>query len=367
MRAKARVATAVAAVLMFSAATFQASSQSPKTVAPAVRNALGQPDLSGDWSNASITPLTRNRNISDKASLTADEARSLEGEWAKALSADDEQLSPDATVKEATDKFKNSKIVQFRPDLVSPASGGAVGGYNTFWIDPGNHLVEINGEYRTSIVTTPDGQIPKRKAGAPVARPNTAPASYDSYENRPLGERCLSFAGRNAGPPMLSNGYYNNNYQIMQTKDKVVILVEILHDVRVVRLNSQHRADGMRPSMGDSIGHYEGDTLVIETTNFPERENFMGSWKNLKVTEWFTRASPSKIVYRFQVDDPDSWDKPWGGEGVFNALKPGSVFEYACHEGNYALEHVLAGARMTERAPAKQADAATPASARAKH
>jgi len=366
MRLKSTVVTAASAVLIFST-VLQANSQ-PATVAARVeRNAFGQPDLSGDWSNASLTPLTRNRNISDKASLTVDEATSLEGDWARALAADDQQLSPDATVKEATDKFTNSNIVQFRPDLVSPASGGAVGGYNTFWIDPGNHLVEINGEYRTSIVTTPDGQIPRRKPGAPTARPSTAPSSYDSYENRPLGERCLAFAGRNAGPPMLSNGYYNNNYQILQTRDKVVILVEILHDVRIVRLNSEHRTDGVRPSMGDSIGHYEGDTLVIETANFPERENFMGSWKNLKVTEWLTRVSPGKIVYRFQVDDPDSWDKPWGGEGVFNALKPGSVFEYACHEGNYALEHVLAGARMAERVVAKPADAGTTAPARAKH
>jgi hypothetical protein len=222
-------------------------------------------------------------------------------------------------------------------------------------------------EYRTSVVTTPDGQIPKRKPGAPGARPNRAPASYNSYENRPLGERCLAFAGCNAGPPMLSNGYYKNNYQILQTKNTVVILVEILHDVRIVRLNSQHRADSARPSMGDSIGHYEGgDTLIIETTNFPERENFVGSWRNLKVTEWMTRVSPSKIVYRFQVEDPDNWDKPWGGEGVFNALKAGSVFEYACHEGNYSLEHVLAGARMGERAT-KRVNATPPASASAKN
>jgi hypothetical protein len=350
MRAKSSIlAASAAAALMLSIGISGAGAQAAKPASPTPRNAFGQPDLSGDWSNASITPLTRNRSISDKASLTAEEAKSLEGEWGKALAADDQQLAPTTTVQEATDKFRNSKLVQFRPDLISPASGGAVGGYNTFWIDPGNHLVEIDGQYRTSIVTTPDGQIPRRKAGAPqVARSVATGASYDSYENRPLGERCLAFAGRNAGPPMLSNGYYNNNYKIVQTRDKVAIFVEILHDVRTVRLNAQHRTDGMRPSMGDSIGHYEGDTLVIETTNFPERENFQGSWKNLKVTEWFTRVSPAKIVYRFQVEDADSWDKPWGGEGVFNALK-GGVWEYACHEGNYALGNVLAGARMAER------------------
>lgn len=316
-----------------------------------LHNAFGQPDLSGDWTNASITPLTRNRSISDKASLTPAEAKMLEGEWSKALAEDDETTAPTATVKDSNEKFRKSKLVQFRPDLISAASGGDTGGYNTFWIDPGSHLVEINGQYRTSIVTTADGQIPRPKADAPKPSPSVIRLdNYDSYENRPLGERCISFAGRNSGPPMLSNGYYNNSYEIVQTKDEVAILVELIHDVRHVRLNAQHRTDGMRPSMGDSIGRYEGDTLVVETTNLPERENFMGSWKNLKVTEWFKRSGPDKIIYRFQVEDPETWDKPWGGEGVFNALKTGGVFEYACHEGNYALHNVLAGARARERA-----------------
>jgi hypothetical protein len=341
-RSKILITVAVTAITLGTAAA-QAQPKTP-------RNEFGQPDLSGDWSNASITPLTRNKNISSKATLSAAEAKALEADFTKALAADDQQTAPGTTAQESVDKFKASKLVQYRPDLASAGSGGDVGGYNTFWIDPGTHLVEIGGQYRTSIVTTPDGQIPRPKTGAPLARRDPAIRldNYDSYENRPLGERCITFAGRNAGPPMLSNGYYNNDYSIIQTKDEVAILVELIHDVRHVRLNAQHRTDGLRPSMGDSIGHYEGDTLVVETTNLPERENFMGAWKNLKVTEWFTRVSPSKIVYRFQIDDPTVWDKPWGGEGVFNALKPGSVYEYACHEGNYALGNVLGGARERE-------------------
>jgi hypothetical protein len=352
MRVRSTLLITVAAITALSATAVDAQPKTP-------RNAFGQPDLSGDWSNASITPLTRNKNISDKAVLTPAEAKALEADFTQALAADDEQTNPNVTAQQSVDKFKASKLVKYRPDFASAASGGDVGGYNTFWIDPGTHLVEINGQYRTSIVTTPDGQIPRPKAGAVLARPpaGISLTNYDSYENRPLGERCIVF-GRNNGPPMLSNGYYNNNYSIVQTKDEVAILVELIHDVRHVRLNSQHRTDGVRPSMGDSIGHYEGNTLVVETTNLPERENFMGAWKDLKITEWFTREGPKKLIYRFQVEDPGVWDKPWGGEGVFNSLKPGSVYEYACHEGNYALGNVLGGAREREANERRGASAA---------
>jgi hypothetical protein len=169
--------------------------------------------------------------------------------------------------------------------------------------------------------------------------------------------------GRNAGPPMLPNGYYNNNYEIVQTPDHVVINVELIHDNRIVRLNSQHRTDGVRPWMGDSIGWYEGETLVVETTNIPERQQLAGSWKNLKVTEWFTRVSPTRLTYRFQVEDPDVWAAPWGGEYNFYPLK-GIVYEYACHEGNYALPAILAGARRAEKLAA-DAKAAQPTAAAA--
>jgi hypothetical protein len=136
----------------------------------------------------------------------------------------------------------------------------------------------------------------------------------------------------------------------------------MIHDTRIIRLNSQHRTDGVRPWMGDSIGHYQGNTLVVETTNIPQAQNFYGSWKNLKVTEWFTRVSPTRINYRFQVEDPDTWDKPWGGEYDFSPLH-GILYEYACHEGNYALPSILAGARRQEKEAAnKAAGKPTPAS-----
>ncbi|WP_334162728.1 hypothetical protein [Phenylobacterium sp.] len=323
------------------------------------RNAFGQPDLAGYWSNATLTPLTRNRRLSDKATLTAQEAQAFEKMWAAALAESDAPSDPNETTEAVQARFSDSKLLEIRPDFA--AAGGDVGGYNTFWIDPGAHLVEVNGEYRTSILTTANGQPPPRRKGASAAAGSGQYRDvYDSYENRSLGERCIIGFGRNAGPPMLPNGYYNNNYQILQTADAVVIEVEMIHDARVIRLNGTHRTDDVRPWMGDSIGRYEGNTLVVETTHIPEAQSFMGSWKNLKVTEWFTRVSPSRILYRFQVEDPETWDAPWGGEYTFAPLS-GRVYEYACHEGNYALPGILAGARHQEKeAAAAKADTAPP-------
>jgi hypothetical protein len=320
------------------------------------RDAEGQPDLSGYWTNATITPLARNPKLTDKATLTAAEARAMEKTWTAALAKADEPTAPDAPAQAVPAKSSDAKLLAIRPDFA--AAGGDVGGYNAFWLDPGTHILEVNGQFRTSILTTPNGEVPPRKgAGASGPGGDRAAAlrrarfrnNYDSYESRGLGERCIMGFGRNAGPPMLPNGFYNNDYYIIQTPKTVAIDVEMIHDTRIIRLNAQHRTDGVRPWMGDSIGHYEGNTLVVETTNFPQPQNFYGSWKNLKVTEWFTRVSPTRIDYRFQVEDPDTWDKPWGGEYDFSPLH-GIIYEYACHEGNYALPSILAGARRQEKA-----------------
>jgi hypothetical protein len=327
----------------------------------APKNAFGQPDLSGFWSNATITPLTRNRRVSDKATLTAAEAKAFEKLWTDALAATDQPTDPNKSTQSVQAELATSKLVEIRPDFI--AAGGDTGGYNTFWIDPGVHLVEINGEYRTSILTTDNGQPPARKAGAPAPpRGFGRGDDYTSYETRSQGERCIAGFGRNAGPPMLPNGYYNNGYQFIQTPGQVAIVVELIHDARIIRLNDKHRTDGLRPYMGDSIGRWEGDTLVVETTNLPQDQHFMGSWKNLKITEWFTRVGPKKIHYRFQVEDPDTWDKPWGGEYNFTPLN-GRTYEYACHEGNYALPGILAGAREQEKRAAEAAPAPAPTAA----
>jgi hypothetical protein len=345
-----------------------APAKAPAKAWTAPRNAMGQPDLSGHWSNATLTPLTRNPKISSKSVLDPVEAREFERIWAKALADSDAPTTKEKTAEDIQNELKNSKLVEIRPDFL--AAGGDVGGYNTFWIDPGVNLVQINGEYRTSILTTPNGMPAPRKP-APAAAGARAGGGgfrdvYDSYEYRSQGERCINGFGRNAAPPMLPNGYYNNNYQILQSPDAVAINVEMIHDTRVIRLNSKHRTDGVRPYMGDSIGWYEGDTLVAETTNLPQVQNFMGAWKNLKVTERFRRIAPDKILYQFQVEDPETWDKPWGGEYTFNTLK-GIVYEYACHEGNYALPGILAGARHAEQEAARSKTAApAPAAAPAK-
>jgi hypothetical protein len=243
----------------------------------------------------------------------------------------------------------------------------------------------VAGKPRTSILTTADGQIPLRKgqtAPARARRQGNAITSFvvdefggafipvfggsdggeggpagkaDNPEDRSPADRCLSSFGRNAVPPMLSNGFYNNNYTFIQNRDEVVIVQELVHDVRHIRLNTrQHLPDTIRPWLGDSVGWYEGDTLVVETTNIPPIQQFMGSWKTLKVTERFRRVAKDRILYQFSVEDPSIWDKPWGGEYEFGT-QPGQVYEYACHEGNYALEGILAGARQQEQAAAKTA------------
>jgi hypothetical protein len=316
----------------------------PGWVSP--KNAMGQPDLSGYWSNATMTPLTRNARLTDKLVVPKEQAAQLEKVFAAALAAADAPTDQKKGPGAVTDpNSPEAQLVKIRPDFA--AAGGDVGGYNTFWIDPGNHMMEVNGEYRSSILTTPNGLPPARKASAPAGR-GFPRDIYDSYENRSLGERCIMGFGANAGPPMLANGYYNNNYYIQQSPDAVAIQVELIHDTRIVRLKGGHRTDGVRPWMGDSIGHFEGNTLVVETTNIPQGQAFMGAWKNLKVIERFTRVSPTRINYQFQVEDPDTWDKSWGGEYDFAPLH-GIVYEYACHEGNYALPAILAGARRQEK------------------
>jgi hypothetical protein len=140
---------------------------------------------------------------------------------------------------------------------------------------------------------------------------------------------------------------YNNNYQIVQTPDAIMIMAEEIHDVRIIRMNAQHLSPNIRRWMGDSVGHWEGDTLVAETTNFTDQTHFRGSSRDLKVTERFTRVDANNIVYKATVEDPSTWTKPWTVELPF-AAAPGPIYEYACHEGNYAMEDILAGARRAE-------------------
>jgi hypothetical protein len=307
----------------------------------APRNAFGQPDLTGFWSNATLTPEQRPAALGDRAVYTPQEVAKLEDAVVKEVEEGNKPTDPNSGAEGGKEDPKN-----LRPEFA--AAAGDVGGYNRGWLDPGSSVMRVHGEPRTSFLTTANGQPPPRKGAAAAGGFPRGMGSFDNPENRSLGERCIMGFGRNAGPPMLPNGFYNNNYQFVQTKDAFVIEVEMVHDTRVVRLNAAHRTDGERPWMGDSIGHWDGDTLVVETTNIPERQAYRGSWKNLKVTEKFTRVGKNRVLYQYTLDDPTAWDKPWGGEYEFSPLQ-GVIYEYACHEGNYALPGMLAGARNQEK------------------
>lgn len=334
----------LAAVLLSGAAAAPLHAAPASGAYRAPRNSWGQPDLSGNWTNVSLTPEQRDPKLGAKASYTPEEVAAKQKAVDKEVAEGNKNSDPNAG---APTKGGDKPAADIRPEFA--AAGGAVGGYDRGWLDPGSRIMTVNGEARTSILTTPDGRAPKGRNGPDV------PADYRHYANRfdnpewmSLGERCVMGFGRNAGPPMLANGFYNNDYQFIETPQEVAIVVEMVHDVRHVRLNAQHRTDGVRPWMGDTVGRWEGDTLVAETTNLPEAMAYHGAWKDLKVTERFTRVGPNRMLYQFTVDSPSTWDKPWGGEYEFHPLE-GRIYEYACHEGNYALHGILAGARENER------------------
>jgi hypothetical protein len=243
-------------------------------------------------------------------------------------------------------------------------AGGATGGYNRYWLDQGSAYTEVRGQIRTSIIVDPPGgHLPlyteaarKRIAAARANPASTAPerqdninapplGAYDNPEQRPGSERCLFFGtGR---PPVLPNYFYNDVHQIVQTPDNIMIVTEMIHDARIVRMNAQHLPKAIRRWMGDSVGHWEGDTLVIDTTNFNDKTRFRGSTENLHVVERLTRIDDMTLLYHFTIEDPDTWDRPWTGEYTWPATGK-RMYEYACHEANYALGSVLRGARRLE-------------------
>jgi len=218
----------------------------------------------------------------------------------------------------------------------------------------------VRGEIRTSwIVDPPNGHIPYSAAGGrdAMATGMRQFRDFSGPEVRSLGERCIVGYGSTGGPPML-NVLYNNNYQIVQSPGYVVIVVEMNHDARIIRLGGQHPPDSIRPWMGDSVGHWEGDTLVVETTNLNPGQRFTADVRhriylapNSKVTERFTRVSDHDILYEFKVEEPTAYTQTWRGEIPMHATK-GPMYEYACHEGNYSLPGILAGARAEEKTAA---------------
>ena len=306
----------------------------------APRNHWGQPDLTGNWTNATITPFERDAKLGDRLVLSEDEARALEGVNAK--------LNEDGA-KPTDPKLKVTDL----PYECGRGFKGVDCGYNNFWVDPGTKVIRLNGEPRSSVIVEPkNGRMPAMTA-AGAARVqarlgNARVGNFDGPERRPLGERCIMSFGSSAGPPMLPS-LYNNNYSIIQNGDEVMIQVEMVHDSRIIRLNARHDPSGLRKWMGDSVGRWEGDTLVVETINLRAEQGLRGAGgETLKVTERFTRISPQQILYQFELDDPATYTAPVKGEVALNATK-GPIYEYACHEGNYALPGILAGAREEEK------------------
>jgi len=338
MRFKANVVLAGLAIAALAPAAIAASPAPYK----APRAIDGQPDLEGTWTNASITALERPAAFKELVISEAD-AKRVEAQRAAQRAAGDRPTNPNDP---------------------APRSGVDPGGYNTGWTDPGTTLGRIKGQLRSSWLVDPaDGKLPYTAEGkaAFAKQLNYVRSTFDGPESRPLGERCILGFGSTAGPPML-NVLYNNNYQFVQSRDTIAILVEMNHDVRTIRLNTkQHLPANVRPWMGDSIGWWEGDTLVVETTNFNPAEGLRPNMSvsyfmspDAKVTERFTRVAKDQILYSFTVDDPKTYSKPWRAEMALNSTN-GQIYEYACHEGNHALEGILAGARQDEKAGRKTA------------
>ena len=338
----------------------------------------GRPDLQGTYDLATLTPLERPDGM--KAVLTADEVAKIQRAVAAQIALGNRPSSADRAAPPTGGDG-------------SRGAAGTVGGYNSFWLDPGSTYTMVNGEARTSLVIDPpDGRLPplkpaaRQRLGALLARPSAendpgldpTPGAYDNPERRPLGERCLLGFGSAAGPPALPNYFYNNLRKIVQTPDRVLILNEMVHDVRVVRMNAQHLPPHIRKWAGDSVGRWEGDTLVVDTTNFnadqiryvvnaapgrtlmmvesigaKEQDRLNGPGKDLHVIERFSRVANNALLYRFTVDDPGTWERPWTGEFTW-PITDQPIYEYACHEANYALENILRGARQRDAEAAKK-------------
>jgi len=305
-------------ILCLSAAA-QTSSPSKSWTAP--RTPDGRPNLEGIYSTATLTPLERPAELAGKQLFTEKEAAEYESQLLKNANRDRRDGGADVDVGRA---------------------------YNEFWFSRGDHIVSTR---RTSLVVDPpDGKIPALTAAAQAKQAERAAITrehgFDGPEFLRLQERCLLWP--TAGPPMLPGGY-NNNYQIVQSRDYVMILVEMIHDVRMIPLDGRpHAPSSVRQWLGDSRGHWEGDTLVVDTTNFTDKTNFRGADENLHLTEKFTRTGPNTVLYRFTVEDPTAFSKPWSVEMPMNRVD-GPIIEYACNEGNYGMAGILAGARAQEK------------------
>ena len=318
------VAVAAAGALLVPAAAGAQTAEAPRT-------SWGAPDLQGVWDFRSLTPMERPAELADQEVFTAEEAASFSEEVIREQSRDE-------------------------ADVEAQAATGRVVPYNDFWFDWGS---SVTTERTSLIVDPPDGRIPaltaaaerrraaREAARAGVGRDEVSPGGW--IDELSPSVRCIT--GFNQGPPMTPSAY-NNNMQLFQTEDHVVILNEMVHDARIVPLDGRpHLPADLRQWIGSSRGHWDGDTLVVETVNRRD-ESFRGATRHLRLTERFTRADADTLVYEATLDDPTTWTRPWTF-AVPMVRNAGEVYEYACHEGNYYMANMLRNARAEEAAAAR--------------
>lgn len=322
----------------------------------------GHPDLQGTYDLATMTPLERFPG--DPPVLTKEQADKLQKAEAARRSVNATKLDPNRPqLPVGGDKSSGKSYFE----ILEKLGGGPVGGYDRLWLNQGTAYTLVDGQIRTSIVIDPpNGHVPPFNAAAKKRHANayglptsdegeqsqnvnaaSRPGEYDDPELRPLSERCLLGFGSTSGPPALPDYFYNDLHQIVQTPDTIMILTEMIHDARIIRMNAQHLPQNMRRWMGDSVGHWDGDTLVIDTTNFTNKTRFHGATENMHVVERLRRLDDKTLLYRFTVEDPQTWDQSWTGEMTWPATNQ-PILEYACQEGNYALGDVMRGARVQE-------------------
>ena len=310
----------------------------------APRTSHGHPDLQGNWSNQTMTPVERPEGQGPM--LTPEQVARREGRAEAAYEAGASPSDPN------------------RPPL---EAGSAVGGYNRVYLDPGMLVAVVNGEPRSSLITDPpDGRRPALTVKAQQIRDEVQDfmesfGPFDNPENRTLADRCIVGFGAHGGPPMTPNYGYNSNYTIVQTADYVMIHTEQVHDTRIIYLREPEPVpDDVRPWFGVSYGHWEGETLVVETTNIHPLQQYRprgfvdaGVWEvrpspSMKITERLTRVDEDGILYEFTIEDPETYTRPWSGQVPFWRFD-NLLYEYNCHEGNYAMSNILSGARFQER------------------
>ena len=322
-----RVTTAPATALVgiFVLLPYLSAQQNTRTQRPEVLSSIrtrdGRSDLQGIWTTGTATPLERPAEFADKPALTEVEAAEYE-------------------------KAGYARLLKRLPPEEIPVSGDLSEAY----LDTPSF--KLAGNRRTSLIVVPtNGKLPGRVPGAKAEPPSEGKRFFEGPESFDLEERCLmtvAFGSSNATPPLIPNPFGLNFYQIVQTPSYVMILSELIHDVRIIRIGGRRLPPSVQLWRGDSIGHWEKDTLVVETTNFSENSRYGGSSERLRVVERFTRSDASTISYRVTVEDPGTWVSAWTADIPFKATDE-KMFEFACHEGNYSIANALRGARTEEK------------------